>query len=179
MADTVAIRVTVDASALVFDKRALKASLLVAGREVAAQARRDMRSSAGSGIIYRGPGGSASKYRGGYKRGAHQASAPGEAPSRITGTLAKSIKVRAFRSGEGVSIRDTAFYALFLEKGASGGGRMKSGGAFVRGKRGVGKVRKLEPRPFLTRALQEREASIEPRLAQAARDGIRMVRMKL
>ncbi|WP_040508312.1 hypothetical protein [Gluconobacter morbifer] len=178
MADAINLRITVDAAALQFDKKALKASLMVAGREVAKQARSDIRKSIGTGRVYRGPGGSAARYRGGYKKGLHQASSPGQSPTSITGTLSRSIKVRAFRSGEGVSIRDTAFYALFLEKGAQGGGRLSSGGKRIRGKSGIGTIRRLEPRPFLTRALGESEESIEPRLEAAARAGIRMVRKK-
>jgi hypothetical protein len=42
-------------------------------------------------------------------------------PASWTGQLAGSISTRVFRGGDGVLIRDTAYYARFLETGAKGG----------------------------------------------------------
>lgn len=166
--------VTVPAARLELDKRLVRATMRQAGQEIAREARRLIRSSQGGGQLYRGPGGSAKAYRGGYIRGLHQASAAGAAPSSITGTLARSIVVRPFKSGEGVAIRDTAFYALFLEGGATGGGRMGPRGNKRRGKGGIGTVRVLLPRPFLTMALQSKSATLGPRLVRAVESGVRL-----
>ncbi|BCZ75976.1 hypothetical protein [Novacetimonas maltaceti] len=187
---TPAIRmnVSLSADALVFDKKALARVFRQAGNEVAATARTLLRQSSGGGRLYYGPGGSAGPYRGGYRAGKYRASAPGQIPAKITGTLARSIRVRPFRSGEGVAIRDTAFYALFLEAGAHGGGRSSSGGAggratkgtqingrtYRRGNQAVGKSRVLTARPFLEIALTQREASLGPRIRRAVQQGIKM-----
>ncbi|MDE2342921.1 MAG: hypothetical protein KGL63_05935 [Betaproteobacteria bacterium] len=149
-----------------------------AGREVAREARRLIRNSAGGGRLYRGPGGSAGKYRGGYVRGQHVASAPGQAPASVTGTLARQIVVRPFKSGEGVAIRDTAFYARFLETGARGGGRFGPRSTRKGGRRKISMVRALLPRPFLTAALESRSGTLGPRLQQAVTSGIKLVRQK-
>jgi hypothetical protein len=86
--------------------------LRAAGNEVAAKARQAIRA------------GAATK-----KRKAKRAAKAGGPPVGRTGNLARNIKVRVWRKGEGVSIVDTALsaggshapYALFLEKGAVGG----------------------------------------------------------
>ncbi|QHC35355.1 hypothetical protein [Komagataeibacter xylinus] len=182
------MKVTLSADALVFDKKALSRTFRQAGNEVAATARTLLRQSSGGGRLYYGPGGSAASYRGGYKAGKYQASSPGQIPAKVTGTLARSIKVRPFRSGEGVAIRDTAFYALFLEAGAHGGGRSSSGGSggrgtkggqitgrtYQRGRHGIGKSRVLTARPFLEVALAQREASLGPRIRRAIQQGIKL-----
>ncbi|NPD67296.1 hypothetical protein HN018_06875 [Lichenicola cladoniae] len=171
-------RIKVESATLLYNKKALRQVMRVAGSEVAATARKLIRSSAGGGRTYRGPGGSAAKYRGGYRKGAFQASAPGNAPSNITGTLAKSIRVRPFKSGEGVAIRDSVFYALFLEAGAKGGGRVSRGGIRVKGGGGVGKARVMQARPFLSAALDARKSSLGPRIAASLSQDIKLVRMK-
>ncbi len=167
----IGMTVTVPAVTIEFDKRHLRAVLMQAGREVATAARRLIRTSPGTGRLYRGPGGSA-KYRGGYAAGAHRASAPGQPPASETGTLARSIGVRAFASGEGVRVTDSVFYALFLQAGAHGGGRLGRVGNKRRGKAGIGTARTLEPRPFLTTALETAEGALAPRLLRAATEGI-------
>lgn len=162
---------------LVFEKKKLRATMRRAGSEVLAVARKKLRGSP-SGRIYYGIGGSAAKYRGGPRKMRYQASAPGEAPAAPTGTLERSLKVLPFKSGEGVAIRARVFYALFLENGAKGGGRMRRGGVRVRGKAGIGTARVLDARPFLTTALDERQNSIAARIRAAVVDDIAFKREK-
>lgn len=144
---------------IVFGKQKLKALMRKAGNEVAAVTRSMLRRQAGGGRVYHGSGGGS--FRGGYRGGSYTASAPGESPVSITGTLARSIKVKPFKSGEGVSVRETAFYALFLAKGAKGKGR-----------------RILLARPSLTEALAQRQASLEMRIRAAVVDDIEFKRVK-
>ena len=168
-----------------YDKRELKKLLRRGGAEVAAAARKLIRQASGGGRFYRGPGGSAARYRGGYKPGGHQASAAGQAPVSVTGTLERSIKVRPFRSGEGVAVRETAFYALFLQAGAKGGvGSGRKGVKGTRNKRSAaaasrsGKVRILQPRPSLTAALEQRQKSLGDRIRAQIVDDVTFRRMK-
>lgn len=164
--------VKVEARTLVYDKQHLKRVLRAAGGEVASVARAMIR------------------------RGGPGPSKPGQPPSSKTGTLANSIKIRPFRSGEGVAVRDTAFYALFLEAGARGGGgasRIKAnilpaGAVGARGKvlRGqnrmkqsaINRTRILLPRPFLSAALEARQESIGMRIQAAVLEGIKFQRIK-
>lgn len=180
MADgTVRLKVQVEGNyVLTYDKKRLKAIMRRAGAEVAALARSLIRRSEGGGKTYRGPGGSAAKYRGGYKPGRYTASQPGQAPTSVTGSLLGAIKARPFKSGEGVAIRDNMFYALFLEKGAKGGSRKKSGGKRVRGEAGTSTPRVLAPRPFLTVALEKREQSIAQRIKASIIDDIEFRRVR-
>lgn len=174
------LKVTVGAGCIDLDKRATRATMRAAGNEVAAVTRALIRRSVGGGKTYRGPGGSAKAYRGGYKAGRYTASAPGQPPTSVTGTLAGSIVVRPFKSGEGVAVRETAFYALFLSAGARGG--VGSGRGGVRGKRnkrgGVAGSRVLAPRPSLTLALEQREASIASRVRTSIADGLKFKRIR-
>jgi hypothetical protein len=177
------ISITVPSYAIEFDKRALKATLRRAGAEIAAVARSKIKGAARAGRTYYGPGGSAAKYRGGYAPGRYQASASGGAPASITGTLEKSIKVKPFADGQGVAIRDTAFYAKFLESGAKGGGgNHRKASNLTKKKRlkrsAYSRSRVLEPRHFLTTALAERSASIETRIQDAVETGLKFVRIK-
>lgn len=172
------LRVTIQPGRIDLDKRLLRATMRSAGSEVAAVARQLIRASAGSGRLYRG----------------RRASAPGEPPVGRTGQLAAGLRVKVYKSGEGVTIRDTARsaggsgapYALFLEKGARGGvGSFKKG---VKGRsnwrigrdRHAGKVgnRLVMPRPFLTTALQMREASIAQRVAASINGGLKFVKQR-
>lgn len=182
MPGVVKLAVTVKAGRLELDKKLVRRSLVAAGREVARATKRLISQSSGGGRLYRGPGGSAAKYRGGYTPGAYRASAPGQSPARVTGTLARDVTVKPFRSGEGVAIRDTAFYALFLEAGAHGGG--SRGGRGIRNLRRRGKriamtARVLEPRPFLSRVLGQREASIGKRIGEAINSGVKFRRVRV
>ena len=172
-----AIRLTVSAPSyeFVYNKKHLRAVMRAAGAEIARVTRTMLRNS-GSGRVYRGTGGgSSAKFRGGYRRGSFQASAPGQAPAKVTGTLAKSIRVRPFKSGEGVAIRDTAFYAVMLEGGAKGGG---PGRRFRNKRGGAGSARVLEARPFLTAALGSRQASIAGRIQASIADDMAFVKVK-
>ena len=172
---------------LEFDKKHLRSVMRAAGGEIAAAARRMIRRSSGSGRFY--------NYKG--HRGArYQASAPGQPPVDISGALSKSIKVRPFKSGEGVAVRDNAFYAKFLEFGAKGGGgntrdrsnillagEIGRGGRVLRGQNrmkagAISKTRVLAPRPFLTAALDQRRASITTRIEAAIIEGMKFQRAK-
>jgi hypothetical protein len=167
------LKVTVSSGAFVVEKKLLRKVLRQEGNKVAATARMLLRSKAGGGRVY----------------GRHQASAPGEPPALLSGKLARSIVVRMFKSGEGVAIRSREFYALFLEKGAKGGGNVRGGAKFTLKSRlkkrlkGEGVLRQtasskrlstrvLEPRPFLDVALDRNQAQIGPRLRDAFVQGI-------
>lgn len=156
---------------LIYGKKQIKSLMRKVGAEIASLARALIRRSAGGGRTYRGSGGS--RYRP-YRPGHYTASAPGQAPVSVTGTLAQSIEVRPFKSGEGVAIRDTAFYALFLEKGAMGGGR--KGGMKGRAANKTGRI--LLPRPFLTTALDQRAQSIGERVKNTIVSDIEFRRIK-
>lgn len=165
------VRVT-SASLLVDTKKNRRKTFRRAGAEVLAEARSEIRKASGGGRIYRGSGGH--RYRP-YKPGRYQASAAGEPPVNVTGTLARSGKVYPFRDGEGVAVRFRAFYAKFLEGGAKGGGRGKK---FRNKRSGTGSVRVLEKRPFVTRALEQRRASLVPRLKAAMESDLVLQRVK-
>lgn len=172
------LKITVGAGRLELNKKPMRAALRAAGNEVAAATRSMIGGAAAGGRTYRGSGGSI-KYRGGTSKGPYQASAAGSPPVSVTGNLARNIVVRMFRSGEGVAIRETPFYALFLARGASGGIPGKKN---VRSRRSgliraVGS-RVLAPRPSLTLALEQRESSLIPRLQQAITEGLKFVRMR-
>ena len=173
----ISLRLQLPSYAFEFQKAHLRRVLRAAGNEVAALARANIRRSAGGGRLYRGSGGS--KYRP-YKPGHYTASGPGEAPVSVTGVLAGSIRVRPFRDGDGVAIRDTAFYSLFLEAGAQGGAG--SGKAGVKGKRnkrgGKAGTRVLAPRPFLTAALDARYASLGARVQAAVLADVAFKKLK-
>ena len=174
------LKITVPTYALVYEKKLLKKTLQSAGAEVAAVARALIRRSQG----------------GGRKYGKHTASAPGQPPASLSGELAASIKVRPWRSGEGVTIRDTQFYALFLEAGARGGGGntrdkaniLLAGEKNWRGKvlrtknrmkkSAISQTRVLAPRPFLTAALEQRQQSISDRVRAAIIDDVKFKRLK-
>ena len=158
------LRVRVTSAALVVnDKKRLRKTVRMAANEVLKQARANIRRASGGGRVYFGSGGSGA-YRGGYKSGRYQASAPGEFPVSVTGTMLRALKVAMFKSGEGAAIRDKAFYSFFLEKGAQGGGKGKG----TRNRRGAaGSKRVLAARPFLEPALAAKANSIEARMREA------------
>lgn len=121
----------------------MKKVLRRAGAEVAARARALIRQGASKGRV----------------------STPGQPPVSRTGVLASSIKVKPWQDGQGVSIRDTAFYSLFLQQGAQGGGnpgtRMPINPKTGKRKRAKGVMTKrvLLPHPFMTVALEQVEQS--------------------
>jgi hypothetical protein len=170
----IGITISVGPGHLAYSKVKLRAVMRAAGGEVAAVARQLVRRSAGSGRVYRLKGG-----------GKYQASGSGSAPVSKSGLLAGSIVARPFKDGEGVVIRDTAFYSLMLEGGAKGG--VGSGRKDAKGKRNVrrrGRLiqlvgrRVLAPRPFLTVALAAREESIARRVRLSLNEDIKFVRMR-
>ena len=173
------LQVNITAVAPNYSKKNLRKSLQVAGREVAAQARRLIRSSVGSGRLYYGGGGSI-KYRGGTSPGKHRASAPGQPPANVTGTLARSIRARLLKGKDRdvEAVRDAAFYAKFLEAGAKGG-KPGSRNKRSRSQLYVSSNRVLAPRQFLSTALAMRAPSLQRRLADAAVKDIVMERVKL
>jgi hypothetical protein len=165
------LKVTIPAGlTLVYGKGPLRALLRKAGAEVAARAK---------ALI-------AQRSRGKNKR----TSAPGMPPISRTGTLANSIKVRPFRDGDGVSIRDVAFYALFLESGTHGGKspgrrggkglrnpRTKFGGKSIR--TAIVGTRNVPPHPFLSRALSDvTGADLERRIQDSVTQGVAFRRGK-
>lgn len=153
--------------ALTYSKKKLRAALRQAGAEVASVARAMIRSTQGGGRSYD------IRRNGGLEL--HQASAPGQPPASLTGALARSIRVRPYRSGDGVSIRETEFYGKFLETGARGGGpgrrnrRIRQAGLTTVFPVGT---RILEPRPYLSAALAQREGSISARIKASILDDI-------
>lgn len=168
------LKIEVPPTAFVYDKTQLRRVLRAAGAEVAAVARAMIRRSAGAGRTYRKPGG-----------GSYRASAPGQAPVSRTGALAKSLKLRPFKNGDGIAIRDSQFYATILESGFTGGGR--SGGKLSsitkarrsgKKQRRMSAARAMKPRPFLTAALSQRAEGIEQRLKRAVIEGGKFERLK-
>ena len=138
------IRIKIDIPtgySIVAGKTGMKKVLRKAGAEVASRARALIRQKASGGGL--------------------RTSEPGSPPVSRTGLLARSIKVSPWQTGEGVTIKDTAFYALFLEGGAQGGGNPGTSmpinpktGKRKRAK-GVMTTRVLQPRPFLSLALEQ------------------------
>jgi len=162
------------------DKRGLKSLMRRAGTEIAAKTRRLISQSGGSGRYYAGGGGSG--YRGSYRAEGYYASAPGEPPVRVTGTLRGSLRVYPYPNGNGFAVRERAFYALFLEAGAHGGGNPYGGklGAASRAAgrrrrhraRGRYQARVLLPRPSLDRVTAETEADLDRRVKAALEKGL-------
>lgn len=160
------LQIVVPAYAFTVDKSLLRKTLRSAGAEVAAVARSLIRKSAKS--------------------------VPDQPPVNRTGNLASHLVVRVGKSGDSVSISDTARsatgsgapYALFLEDGAHGGGG-KNGSRNVR-KRINGKsvlvsavgTRVLLPHPFLSVALDQRETSIAQRVQDAVVGGVKFQKVK-
>lgn len=92
----------------------------------------------------------------GERRGKHTASAPGQAPSIIDGLLASSITYKV--KGNKVTITDGAYYSKFLEVGAQGTGKSKSG--------------TILERPFMSKVIDEMRDEITARLTKAVMEGI-------
>jgi len=162
------------------EKRELSRVMRGAGNDVRSKTARLINQSTGDGRKYRGGGGS--QYRGSYVAGPYTASAPGEAPVRVSGKLREMLKTYVFKSGEGFAVRARQFYALFLEVGARGGGN-RFGGKPQAAKlwrerrhrqrgRGLHTTRVLEPRPFLDRVMQEQQGEIDRRVRKALTQGL-------
>ena len=92
-------------------------------------------------------------------RGRNEPSAPGRPPVQQTGELRRSLRVvRQRRDGLAYRI-EAEFYARFLEGGAEGSGK-----------------RRLQPRPFLSVALENNRALIEAQIAEAVQRAIDAVK---
>jgi hypothetical protein len=150
------------------DKRELRKVLRSAGNDVKTKTARMINQSQGGGRMYSGP------------TGRYRASAPGSPPVRVLGALRSSLKTYVYRTGEGFAVRARAFYALFLEVGARGGGN--PGSRAVRGvnrrtgrrlrAKGVYNARVLEPRPFLDRVLAREAPELNRRVGDAVLRGM-------
>jgi hypothetical protein len=149
------IKIEVPSALIEFDRKRLRKVLRQAGQEVAAAARKLIRSAVGGG-----------------PRGA---SAPGQPPVSRSGVLASSISVKPSKSGLSVRILDAAYYSLFLETGAKGGAGRK-GNRNRRGKPSSSRV--LAPRPYLSKALEDREASLSERIKESISNDIAFKKMK-
>ena len=139
-----------------------------AGNSVRTETSRLINKSSGSGRVYRGMGGG--RYRGGYKPGlGYRASAPGQPPARVTNTLRGSLKAYVYPSGEGFAVRMRAFYALFLEAGAQGGGPGTK--RHRRATHGQG-TRVLEARPSLDAVMARSATALNARVEKAMFAGL-------
>jgi hypothetical protein len=157
---------------IIAGKQQVRAVMAAAGGEVAAKARAMIRA-------------------GGRKR----PSLPGQPPRSVTGKLARSIRAKVRRDGEGVTIRESEFYALFLALGAKGGGGdahnraniLLAGERNWRGKvlrsvnrmkrSAISKKRVLLPRPSLGPALDQVIANgLADRVREAVVSGLKFQR---
>lgn len=147
-----------------FDKRAQRALMRGAANDIKAKTAR---------LISRTGGGGRTYHRGAKT---YTASAPGEPPVLVSGTLKGSMKSYVFKDGDGFAVRQRAFYALFLETGARGG-RAGSRAGIARARRQRRKqaptsVRVLEPRPSLDVVMNREEKNVETRLRKAIDQGM-------
>jgi hypothetical protein len=163
---------------VVLDKKQLRALMRSAGNDVKSKTARLISAKEGGGRVYRGGGGSA--YRGDYKAGRYRASAPGDPPVTVTGTLKRSLRTYAFKNGEGFAVRERAFYSLFQEAGAQGGGNPGGRRTTPRERaqarrhraRHVFETRVLAPRPHLDRVMKQEEANLQRRVRTAMDQGM-------
>ena len=148
------------------DKRELRKVMRAAGNDVRGKTARLINKGSGEGRSYFGPAG---RYR---------ASSPGAPPVRVSGALRASLKTYVFKSAEGFAVRARAFYALFLETGAyGGGGRRGQHGkatASVRSQRARarGERREMLPRPFLDRVMAAEAPELNRRVRAALERGL-------
>jgi hypothetical protein len=170
-----ALRLTISSWGEVqLDKRELKNLMRSAAGTVRTQTRRLIAKGAGGGRWYAGGGGAA--YRGTYRAGRYRASAPGAAPVSVSGTLAGSLVARPYKSGEGFAVRARAFYGLFQESGARGGGN-PHGRAGVhqrtrQRRRRAFQTRILLPRPFLSQVMSIEAPNLDKRVRLALDQGM-------
>jgi hypothetical protein len=148
--------------ALAYDKKHLRATMRGAGMEVAAVTRKYIRGGPKTGRFYYRKGG-----------GRYQASAPGQPPANRSGVLAGNVRVFVASDAESVKIREMARYGWLMEHGRNSPLRQP----FRKGKR-VGVAIQLAPRPYLTRALNERIGPIQVRIAQAVYQDTKFVRQR-
>jgi hypothetical protein len=160
------------------DKKELRSLMRSAGNSIKTQTARLINQSSGSGRLYYGGGGSA--YRGSYKAGRYRASAPGQPPVRVSGSLRNSLRVYTYPSGEGFAVRERQFYSLFLEAGARGGGNPGSRYG-VRARRNLARRRRvrsftariLSPRPHLDRVMEREAPELDRRVRKALAEGLK------
>lgn len=158
------------------DKKELRALMRSAANNVKSKTAQLIGKQAGGGRTYRGGGGGA--YRGGYKAGQYTASAPGEPPVKVTGSLRSSLKSYVYKDDNGFAVRERQFYSLFLEAGAKGGGnpgrnaRQRAHARRHRA-RSVYTARVLDPRPHLDRVMEAEHANIDRRVKQAFEQGLK------
>jgi hypothetical protein len=161
---------------IMLDKRQFRALMRSAGNYVKTKTGRLISQTSGSGRLYRGSGGA--RYRGSYRPGHYRASAAGQPPVMVTGTLKRSLRTYVFKNGEGFAVRERAFYSLFLEAGATGGrpGSRPTGRSAVarwRARRRGQSSRVLEPRPHLDRVMAEEKPNLDRRVEQSLYQGLR------
>jgi hypothetical protein len=147
-----------------YDQRAQKALLRGAANDIASKTRRLIGKRSGGGRFYRRAGTT------------YQASAPGEPPVMVSGTLKGSLKSYIYKDGSGFAVRERAFYSLFLETGAQGGrpgSRATTASARrQRRKQAPTSARVLEPRPSLDVVMEQEEKNLEKRLTKAFDEGL-------
>jgi hypothetical protein len=149
------------------DKRELKNLMRSAGNDVASKTRRLISRQDGSGRTYSIAG------------NRHQASAPGEPPTQITGKLRGSLKTYVYKDGSGFAVRERQFYSLFLEAGARGGGN-PGGHRAARAQarrharaRNIYTQRVLLPRPHLDVVMAQEEKQLQSRVRRAFDQGLK------
>jgi hypothetical protein len=173
-----ALKIVVPHASIEFSKDNIRKALRSAALDVIREARALTQNPNGGGRAYSTPAG--------MSKGIHYASAAGEPPAMLTGTLNKSFGMRSKGSGTTIILEDNAYYAKFLELGAHGGaGTNQKGGKgtsntyrlnpLTRKKERVAptptpgqKERDLEPRPFLSRALVDQTPEIIKKVQDAA-----------
>jgi hypothetical protein len=161
---------------VLLDKREVKALMRAAGNDIRSQTARLLNKASGTGRVYRGMGGG--KYRGGDPSGrGDRASSPGQPAVRVTNTLRGSLKTYVYPSGEGFAVRERAFYGLFLETGAHGGGPGTKRGRRAAQGQGQG-TRVLEPRPALEAVMARSTAALNARVEKALRSGLKWKQTK-
>ena len=151
------------------DPKQVKALMRSAGNDIKTKTQRLLARTGGGGRTYRGGGGA--RYRGTYKPGRYTASAPGEPPVHVTGTLRGSVRSYVYKSGEGFAVRERAFYAVMLEAGSRGGGPRRGRGRGRR--RAAASARVLRPRPALERVMAAENARLQQRVERAFREGLK------
>lgn len=163
---------------VVLDKKELRALMRAAGNDVKNKTARLIAKKVGAGRLYRGGGGSA--YRGAYRPGPYRASAPGDPPVMVTGSLRRSLRTYVYKNAEGFAVRERQFYSLFLEAGARGGGNFgkRATGAKARAQARRHRARAnsrrvLSPRPHLDRVMQQEAKNLDRRVEKALTDGLK------
>lgn len=170
-----ALKLTITSWGVVaLDKKGLRALMRGAGNDIKSKTARLISRQSGGGRTYAGGGGAA--YRGQYRPGPYTASAPGEPPVAVSGSLKGSLRTYAYRDGDGFAVRARQFYALFLEVGAEGGGNPGRGARRAQlrrqRRRSFHSRRSMAPRPFLDRVMAAEEKNLDQRVRKALEQGM-------